>query len=38
VAATIVPFALVHNTFAGFPFSLAMIDAGLEAVSLAMTG
>jgi hypothetical protein len=38
VAATIVPFALVHNAFAGFPFSLTLIDAGLEVVSLAMTG
>lgn len=38
VAATIVPFALVHNAFAGFPFSLTLIDAGLEVVSLAVTG
>jgi hypothetical protein len=38
VAATIVPFALVHTAFAGFPFSLTVIDAGLEVVSLAVTG
>jgi hypothetical protein len=38
VAATIVPPALVHNPFTGFPFRRALIDAGLEAVSLAMTG
>jgi hypothetical protein len=38
VAATIVPFALAHNPFTGFPFSRTLIDAGLEAVSLAMTG
>jgi hypothetical protein len=38
VAATIVPFALVHNAFAGFPFALTVIDAGLEVVSLAVTG
>jgi hypothetical protein len=33
-----VPCALVHNPFAGFPFSLILIDAGLEALSLAVTG
>ena len=38
VAATIVPFALVHNAFAGFPFTLTVIDAGLEVISLAVTG
>ena len=38
VAATIVPFALVHNAFAGFPFALTVIDAGLEVISLAVTG
>jgi|Tabmets5t2r1_1033131.scaffolds.fasta_scaffold78082_1 Protein of unknown function (DUF1761) len=38
VAATIVPFALVHNAFAGFPLRLTLIDAGLEVVSLAVTG
>jgi hypothetical protein len=32
-----VAFALVRNTFAGFPFSLTLIDAGLEVVNLAMT-
>jgi hypothetical protein len=38
VAATTVPLALVHNPFTGFPFSRTLIDAGLEAVSLAVTG
>ena len=38
VAATIVPFALVHNPFTGFPFSRTLIDAGLEALSLTVTG
>jgi len=33
-----VAFALVLNAFAGFPFSRILIDAGLEAVSLALTG
>jgi hypothetical protein len=33
-----VPVALVHNAFAGFPFSLTLIDAGLEVISLAVTG
>jgi hypothetical protein len=38
VAATIVSFALVHNPFTGFLFSRTLIDAGLEALSLAVTG
>ena len=38
VAATIVPFALVHNAFAGFPINLTVIDAGLEVISLVVTG
>ena len=38
MAATIAPPALVHNPFTGFPFHRALIDAGLEALSLAVTG
>jgi hypothetical protein len=38
VAATIVPFALVHTPLTGFPFSRTLIDAGLEALSLAVIG
>jgi hypothetical protein len=32
------PPALVHNPFTGFQLSRTLIDARLEAVSLAVTG